>query len=347
MPTVTICSLNVEWMNDWFTPDADPAVAFKQTFTRDGHTSTTSEVATRTAGLIRALDADVLAIEEGPSRPGELGLFIQDYLSDQNGQPLYEFFLSDSGAQQRVGLLYKPGSVDSAQLAPHSEIGSLIDPWQADVDGDAVLDEYQFTRTPLVVDLTFGGRALRMIVMHTKSNFINQGQQLWDDPTTRQQYVISALKNRRRISTEGMRVRTFLDATLQSDPQANVIVLGDLNDGPGLDYFEELYLSHNVTDIMVGSAFQPEWIFAHAQHDAPAAERYTAVFDDFVTGEQNKHVLLDHILLSPGLRRGGLKKVAKSGRVRHAEYDSEVVNNGQNREDRPSDHRPVSVQLEY
>jgi hypothetical protein len=53
-------------------------------------------------------------------------------------------------------------------------------------------------------------------------------------------------------------------------------VLGDLNEGPGLDYFEQLYLSHNVTDIMVGSAFQPEWIFAHSQHDVPAAERYTA-----------------------------------------------------------------------
>jgi hypothetical protein len=72
-----------------------------------------------------------------------------------------------------------------------------------------------------------------VIVMHTKSNFINQGQQLWDDPTTRQQYVFSALKHRRRISTEGMRVRAFLAATLANNPQANVIVLGDLNDGPG------------------------------------------------------------------------------------------------------------------
>jgi hypothetical protein len=54
--------------------------------------------------------------------------------------------------------LYKPGSVGSAQLAEHSEITGLIDPWQADADGDAVLNEYRFTRTPLVVDLSFGGR---------------------------------------------------------------------------------------------------------------------------------------------------------------------------------------------
>jgi hypothetical protein len=42
-----------------------------------------------------------------------------------------------------------------------------------------------------------------------------------------------------------------------------------------------------------------------------------------------------------------LAKVAGSGAVRHTEYDAQVVNGGANREDRPSDHRPVSVTLEY
>jgi endonuclease/exonuclease/phosphatase family metal-dependent hydrolase len=345
MPTLSICGFNVEWMNDWFTADALPP-AFKPTFSRDGHVSDTATTATRTSAVIKAIDPDVLAIEEGPSRERELELFIHDYLSD-NGQPRYEYFLSDTGAQQRVGLLYKPGAVDAAQLADHAGIASLIDPWQADVDGDAVLDEYHFTRTPLVVDLTVGGHPLQIIVMHTKSNFINNGKDLWEHDASRQSYIVAALKNRRRISTEGMRVRTYLDARLAEDVATPIIVLGDLNDGPGLDYFEELYLSHNVTDILVGSAFQPEWLFTHAQHDVPANERYTAVFDDYVTEENNKHVLLDHILLSPGLTAGPLKKVGNSGRVRHAEYDAEVVNNGANREDRPSDHRPVSVELEY
>jgi endonuclease/exonuclease/phosphatase family metal-dependent hydrolase len=347
MPPVLVCSFNVEWMNDWFTPDADPQIAFRTSFTRDGHDSDTAETATRTAAVIRAVDPDVLAICEGPSRAGELQLFVETYLSD-NGQPRYEFFLSDNGAQQRVGLLYKPGSVDSAQLAAHEEIEGMIDPWQSDVDGDAVLDEYHFTRTPLVVNLTIGGQMLQVIVMHTKSNFINGGRALWEDPATKQNYVVAALTNRRRISAEGMRVRTYLDARLDQDVTTPIIVLGDLNDGPGLDYFEELYLAHNVTDILVGSAFAPEWLFAHAQHDVPADQRYTAVFDDFVTDEKNRRVLLDHILLSPGLNGGaGLRAVVGSGRVRHAEYEAEVVNGGANREDRPSDHRPVTVELQY
>jgi hypothetical protein len=62
----------------------------------------------------------------------------------------------------------------------------------------------------------------------------------------------------------------------------------------------------------------------------------------------SKHLLLDHILLSPGLNRTfGLRRVPNSGTVHHAEYKAHVVHNGTHREDRPSDHRPVSVQLRY
>jgi hypothetical protein len=268
---------------------------------------------------------------------------VRDHLDDS-----YEFFLGDTGASQKLGLLYKPGSVDSAQLAPHAEIKDLIEEWDADVDGDAVLDLYGFTRTPLVVDLVIGGHPLQMIVAHTKSNFINQGRSLWEDPATRQSYIVAALINRRRISAEGMRIRRYLDRRLTAAPDGTIIVLGDLNDGPGLDYFEERYITHNVTDILVGSAFAPEQVFTHAQHDVAAADRYTAVFEDFVPTPQEKQLLLDHILLSPGLSRAdGLRRIDGSGAVRHAEYEANVVNDGARRQDRPSDHRPVTVDLAH
>jgi endonuclease/exonuclease/phosphatase family metal-dependent hydrolase len=274
--SVRICSVNGEWMNDWFTADAE-AAAFRPQFERDGETNNTAETAGRLARMITAVDPDVLAIEEAPSRPAELALFVHDHLADA-----YEHVLGDSGGAQKLALLYKPSAVESAALAPHAEIADLIDPWEADVDGDAVLDQYAFTRTPLVVDLSIGGHALQVLVAHTKSNFINQGRQLWENPATRQNYVVAALKNRRRISSEGMRIRRYLDRRLGEDADAAIIVLGDLNDGPGMDYFEEKFLSHNVTDIIVGSAFAPEWIFTHAQHDVPADRRYSAVFEDFV-----------------------------------------------------------------
>jgi hypothetical protein len=146
--------------------------------------------------------------------------------------------------------------------------------------------------------------------MHAKSNFVNQGQQMWNDPATHQNYIVAALMARRRNGTEGMRLRRYLDERLAADAATKLIVLGDLNDGPGLDYFEERYLAHNVTDIIVGSAFQPEWVFSHAQHDVAAANRFTAIFDDLVTNTNGAHLLLDLILLSPGFSAvAGVRKM--------------------------------------
>src|SRR5262245_61978583 len=118
MPAIRIASANLEWMNYWFTNDSDP-VAFKTTFSQDGKTNNTAKTAKAASDMIRAIDPDILGVEEAPSRDGELALFIQTYLSDNSGNPIYNFFLSDSGGQQRVALLYKPGKVTSAQLAPH------------------------------------------------------------------------------------------------------------------------------------------------------------------------------------------------------------------------------------
>jgi endonuclease/exonuclease/phosphatase family metal-dependent hydrolase len=236
MPTVKVTNLNAEWMNDWFTADADP-VAFKPTFTRDGQHNHTDTTARRLADLIRAVDPDILAVQEAPSRPAELALFVDRYLSDA-GTSRYQFLMGDSGGAQKLALLYKP-TVVQAQLVASSQLQMLIEPWLADVDGDAVLDSYQFTRLPLVTTVAVGQARMQVIVAHTKSNFVNHGQTLWADPATRQSYVVAALKNRRRIASEGMRLCSYLDSQLQHDPTTPMIVLGDLNDGPGRDYFEE------------------------------------------------------------------------------------------------------------
>ena len=324
-----ICSVNVEWMNDWFTSDDEPA-AFRAQFRRDGQLNDTAETAGRLAAMLKAIDADVIAIQEGPSRAAELALFVDEYLDGA-----YEFFHGDSGGQQKLALLYR--AVTSAALTAPED---LVSDWEADVDGDAVLDRYRFTRTPLVVDLVIGDQPLQLVVAHTKSNFINMGRELWENPETRQAFIVEALTNRRRISAEGMRIRRYLDARLRADPAAPIIVLGDLNDGPGLDYFEERYLTHNVTDIVVGSAFRPEWQFTHAQHDVPAARalhrRVRGLHPD---PRGPPAAARPHPALARARTRWG------SGAIRHAEYDAQVVNGGVRRQDRPCDHRPVTVDL--
>lgn len=348
MAKIRFASINGEWMNSWFTADGIPA-AFLPSFKLPGESTSnsTAKTAKKLAAEIKAINADILVLQEAPSCKEELTLFIADYLSTPGG-PVYNSILGDSGGAQKLALLYKPANI-TASLAPSASLTTLLQPWQADVDGDMLLESYEFTRTPLVVDATVGGHAPQVIVMHTKSSFVNQGESLWNDLSRRQEYVVAALKARRRNGTECMRTRKYLDECLTADASRRIVVAGDLNDGPGMDYFEENYLAHNMTDILVGSVFDAERIFKHAQHDVPSATRYTAVFDDFVPVKvKNKKLLLDHILLSPAF--GGstaLRKVAGSGTIHHTEYTTEITNQGKKREDRPSDHRPVSVELQY
>ncbi len=356
MPAIKLASWNGEWMNNWFAPGSGPAAFRLPTFPdADGSPNDTVETASRSAALIRAVDADVLALQEAPSRLEELVLFISQYLSE-NGSPIYSCLIGDTGGAQKIALLWKPGVV-TARLAEHATIATLIDSWMADVNGTSTLVDYDFTRIPLVVDVTVAGHTFQILVCHTKSNFINHGEALWKDATKRQQFVIAALLNRRRNATECQHIRDYLDDRFAAEPHARIIVVGDLNDGPGRDYFESLYLAHNVTDVLIGSVFEPETAMRHAQHDVPNVDRWTAEFDDFVgvrvpgqtdpVPQPKTRVLLDHMMLSPGFMIGSGLRKSGNGLIEHVAYEANVVQGGARRQDRPSDHRPVSVTLAY
>lgn len=342
LPDFRVMSCNGEWMNNFFGADGEPA-AWLERGTLDDARFSVEKAAGALARMVAMVDPDVIAFQEAPSRAEELQLFLDRVKAE--GGPDLAFVLGDSGGAQKLAVCWRVGAIEG-KLAPADGLSELLGDWDSDIDGDGVLKPYHFTRQPLVVDLSIGGSPLQMISVHTKSSFVNKGEELWENEATRQQYVVAALSARRRNSSEGMRLRRYLDRRLVEDPKAPIIVAGDLNDGPGLDYFEERYLTHNVTDILVGSAYDPERLFVHALHDVPKADRYTAVFDDFVTGEKDRQLLLDHLLVSPGLtRRRGLRRVDGSGTVHHAEWSAQTTSKGSKRDQRPSDHRPVSVVL--
>ena len=84
-----------------------------------------------------------------------------------------------------------------------------------------LLDEYKFTRPPLVMKAnTSTGRTLRLITMHTKSKYVHNGRRLWEDPLRRQEFIEMALKARRRISAEALRIREYVDAIFAADAEA-------------------------------------------------------------------------------------------------------------------------------
>lgn len=338
---------NIEWMNNWFVGYGEVALkkSYESTYAPEDSIPDVDALCRRVAQVITDLAPDVLCVQEGPSDPREMGLFISTYLADEDGASLYRHFGGVDGGAQKVYILVRQGGpIADAWEADDVATQAMSEEWDSDVEGDAVLQPYAFTRRPVVVNCLYEGQTVRVVAMHTKSKYVHNGEEMWNSPERRLDFIREALKQRRRISAEGMRARRYLDELLAATPHQPIIVAGDCNDGPGADYFEEKFLTHNVSDILLGSTYAPALQFEHAfVHRMPQKQRYTAIFDDFVTGEQGRLLVLDHILVSPSLKSGGGSPISLlNGGVAHEAFDRAVDPDAPTARTRyPSDHRPA------
>lgn len=336
-----IVNWNIEWMNDWFVGGG--SVAFSENNLRKG-INDVAALCTRVADVVKDLDPDVLTIQEGPSDIREMELFVENFLADNQGESLFNIFIGmDGGAQKLYAFVKKGGEFKNPVLPTDDLTLELQDPFEVDIVGDYELEGYEFTRLPLVVEgaLDNENSKLRIIILHTKSKYVHNGRSLWDDLDTRMQFVKAAMKNRRRISAEAMRVRLYVDEFLKQNKDSFVVITGDFNDGPGIDYFERHYLTHNITDILLGSTYYPNRMFKHAFIERVTEDkRFTAIFNDFVDDIPERPLLLDHILVSPALSL----KIRDSG-IAHQEYEAGTDGNESGRQRHVSDHRPVYIDL--
>ena len=332
-----IVNWNIEWMNRWFSGNDRPEWGSRQLSADEARTC-----AARAAAVIDDLAPDLLCLQEGPSAMAEMRLFLTDFLSDGDG-PLYEPIIGHNGASQKLyALRRRGGDVAAMGTATDADTLDLMEVWDADVNGDMMLEAYDFTRLPLVVIADpVGGQPVRVVILHTKSKYVQDGRRKWRDPARRQEFVVEALEARRRISAEGFRLRTYLDRLVAGDNDARIVVTGDWNDGPGRDLFERSYLTHNVADIVLGSTFTPDLIFHHPLiAHVPSPALFTARFDDYVDEIDDRPLLLDHFAVSPALR----SHVRTAG-IAHDAYEAQVSGDGRHRTERPSDHRPIVLEL--
>jgi uncharacterized protein len=158
------------------------------------------------------------------------------------------------------------------------------------------------TRVPLAGEFLFGGQKVFVVANHWSSKG-------GDDPLFGPvQPPVQASEPKR--TQQAQAVATFVDEITAVDPEASVIVMGDLND------FEYSDSVTTLTDDGSRLLDLPATL--------PDDERYTYVF------EGNSQVL-DHIALSPGLAALG--------------YDYDVVHVNAEFDDQASDHDPQLVDL--
>ena len=159
---------------------------------------------------------------------------------------------------------------------------------------------YKHYRPPLEVKVKVKdtGNEFRLIVAHTKSKGIFSSVDMVH-------LERESRRNRLKIFAECHWIRRRVDEWL--DRGHDVVVMGDINDGPGMDEYEMRYGRSGVEQIM-GSVFEPDRVLRN-HVGRPKWGRYgwspsTVRFKDRIT-ETNINVLIDHILISAGLKTSG------------------------------------------
>ena len=122
-------------------------------------------------------------------------------------------------------------------------------------------------RKPLVLRLEIPGKgATEILIAHTKSKYsLLKKRKQWVERD--EAAILDALLVRAKLSAEAQIIRSYLESSLDSGDH-EMIVMGDLNDGPFFDRMEAEFLIHNIVDELVGTLLKPSTYLTHAMRPA-------------------------------------------------------------------------------
>jgi predicted extracellular nuclease len=210
------------------------------------------------------------------------------------GGPTYEFRQIDPtddqdggepGGNIRVGFLFNPSRVQFVDRPGGTATSSTT---VTGVNGapqlsaspgrlDPTNSAFSSSRKPLVGEFVFNGKTVFVVGNHFNSKGGDQPLYGPNQPPT----LTSEVQRKQQAQV----VNDFVDSILAVDANANIIVLGDLNDFPGSEPL-------NVLQGIPGGVGTP--VLRNLIDTLPASDRYTYNF-------QGNAQTLDHILVSNGL----------------------------------------------
>jgi hypothetical protein len=294
---------------------------------------------------IRDLAPDILCLIEGPK--GEAGI---DKVAGELLGGEWTAVKAADGAYDQLGkqwvwFLVRSELAGRASLLPPKTWDAFTEPfWQVHFWGKFEEEKHSHYRHPQVLVLDWDGLRVEFIGLHLKSKFVNRGESLWKaGGAKREEFIHEALKARVKMTTEAINVRKYIDKKFAQVENPAIFVMGDLNDGPGREHFEEQFLFMDLISNIQGDIFSASRFLNHALFDFPDNLRWTVNFKDFVTPTRKPEILLDHIMFAQGLVNGSLpwKIEEKAGKVEHEVHD--LINATLRGNEKTSDHKPVSL----
>jgi hypothetical protein len=321
MTAYTVMAYNIEHMNRMF----DKGVISQK---KD------KDRAKMIASVIKEINPHILGISEAANDIAEHNHFISTYLPGLG----YKVAMGASRGAQNLVFYYREPFIAKSTDA---EV-EFYEPWQLDLDDDKVVERFVWDRKPLEVLFQIGddGPKLMAILVHSKSKGVFSVVDFAN-------FQKISLGNRKRLVAQALKLRERLDQIIspENPDPLPVIVMGDMNDGPGLDAFESI-VGKSFVETVVGSVFEPDGIFHNVLWHMTGTSKtrkdlWTAEFPDPIVNNPlgwEHRIWIDHILVSPSMLENDspVKYVMDSGKIGDKNLDSYKA----------SDHFPVHCDIE-
>ncbi|MEO1312978.1 MAG: endonuclease/exonuclease/phosphatase family protein [Pseudomonadota bacterium] len=334
-----LATWNVEWFAHLFDQE-DRLLADEEPSRR--HKTTRADQADAIAFVIERLDADLLMIIEAPNTghaqrtTRALEGFAQTYSLRQTvaimGFPNH--------THQEIAALYDPTRVTPRHTPMASAAAPRFDEtFYLDVDVDAQPDTHSFSKPPLELTVEAEGLAdpLHLIGVHAKSKAPPKSAK-------GEEAVRISIANRRKQLAQCVWLRRRIDDML--DQNRATMVMGDLNDGPGLDGYEKLFGRSSV-EVVLGDPADParQLHEPHAQAWLNPRQGWTLSTARFYHRDYQRYVnaLLDYMMVSADLRAAYRPR----WRIWHPFDEPRIYRDNALRDAllTASDHFPVSLEL--
>ncbi len=326
-----LASYNVEWFNTLF--DDDGALIDGGLSGRHGVSR--SEQIAALGHVFRSMDADLIMVIEAPDqgRKRRTAPALEAFADRFRLRAREAMIGFSNDTQQEIAVLYDPDLCEVTHDPTDMGAPRFDQTFGIDLDIDAQYDEIRFSKPPLEVQVVTDTRSFRFYGAHLKSKAPHGARNAAEA-------MRLSISNRRKQLAQAIWLRRRLEADMAAGH--DVILAGDLNDGPGLDEYEKLFGRSSV-EIIMGDGSHPLFD-PHACRALQVRLEAPPSSARFFIPEENRYLeaLLDYLMVSENLR-----PVAQDWRIWHPFDDAACWR------DTPlqkalltaSDHFPVTMTL--
>lgn len=297
-----IATYNVEWFANLFDQNdelrTDGGWSGRWDVTRKDQIAAVGHV-------FKAMDADAVMVIEAPDtgRKSSTITALENFAAHFNLRARKAVMGFGNDTQQEIALLYDPDVLSAehapqgAETGPEGATGAprFDGTLRIDLDIDATEDKVVFSKPPLELAIkTASGFNFRMIGAHLKSKAPHGAR---DDAHAMQ----ISIANRRKQLAQAVWLRARIDAGVAAGTP--LMLMGDLNDGPGLDVFEDLFGRSSV-EVILGAGGAHPLFDPHAARALGQRLGAMPTTSRFWIREEKRFLqaLLDYIMVCPAFR---------------------------------------------